>query len=204
VSDEAALLRAIRAEPDEDTPRLAYADWLDEHGGAAGAARAEFIRLQIQIASRGGAGLTIAQAQRGKTPRGGRRLGKRTVALLAAHGLAWSLWDRYGPPYAVEEVVCGWEWHRGFLRHLSCAPDDWLRCVDDLLPRHPIRSVTFTGVPVVQRSGRTGPIWLWGRPWVDPPSGFLSADDELQLLLTHYWPGIRFETPSEPWEPQGS
>lgn len=29
-TDEAALLRAICAVPDEDTPRLAYADWLDE------------------------------------------------------------------------------------------------------------------------------------------------------------------------------
>jgi uncharacterized protein (TIGR02996 family) len=31
MSDEAALLRAVAAHPDEDTPRLAYADWLDEH-----------------------------------------------------------------------------------------------------------------------------------------------------------------------------
>jgi uncharacterized protein (TIGR02996 family) len=28
-----AMLRAICAEPDEDTPRLAYADWLDENAG---------------------------------------------------------------------------------------------------------------------------------------------------------------------------
>ncbi|MBY0455899.1 MAG: TIGR02996 domain-containing protein [Gemmataceae bacterium] len=43
MSDEDALLAAIRAHPDEDTPRLIYADWLDEHGDSA---RAEFIRLQ--------------------------------------------------------------------------------------------------------------------------------------------------------------
>ncbi|MDY3560832.1 TIGR02996 domain-containing protein [Gemmata sp. JC673] len=41
--DEAALLAAIGAHPDEDTPRLVYADWLDEHGRPE---RAEFIRLQ--------------------------------------------------------------------------------------------------------------------------------------------------------------
>jgi uncharacterized protein (TIGR02996 family) len=50
VSDEAALLAAIRAHPDEDTPRLAYADWLDEQGGASNSARAEYIRLQIELA----------------------------------------------------------------------------------------------------------------------------------------------------------
>ncbi|AWM40884.1 hypothetical protein GobsT_05560 [Gemmata obscuriglobus] len=43
MSDEDALLAAIGAQPDEDTPRLVYADWLDEHDRAE---RAEFIRLQ--------------------------------------------------------------------------------------------------------------------------------------------------------------
>ncbi|VTT97259.1 Repeat-companion domain protein OS=Isosphaera pallida (strain ATCC 43644 / DSM 9630 / IS1B) GN=Isop_0537 PE=4 SV=1: LRR_6: LRR_6: LRR_6 [Gemmataceae bacterium] len=45
--DEAALLAAIRATPEEDTPRLAYADWLDEHGNPD---RAEFIRVQCRLA----------------------------------------------------------------------------------------------------------------------------------------------------------
>jgi uncharacterized protein (TIGR02996 family) len=43
MSDELALLAAILAHPDEDTPRLMYADWLDEHGQPE---RAEFIRIQ--------------------------------------------------------------------------------------------------------------------------------------------------------------
>lgn len=30
-TDESALLAAIAAHPDEDTPRLMYADWLDEN-----------------------------------------------------------------------------------------------------------------------------------------------------------------------------
>ncbi len=47
MSDEEAFLAAIAEQPDEDTPRLAYADWLDEHDRAI---RAEFLRLQIEIA----------------------------------------------------------------------------------------------------------------------------------------------------------
>lgn len=47
MSDRAALLAAICADPDEDTPRLMYADWLDEHGGAAGAKRAAYIRGEV-------------------------------------------------------------------------------------------------------------------------------------------------------------
>jgi uncharacterized protein (TIGR02996 family) len=45
MSDEDALLCAIYANPDDDTPRLVYADWLDEHGDAE---RAELIRLQVR------------------------------------------------------------------------------------------------------------------------------------------------------------
>ncbi len=40
-----ALLAAIIAHPDEDTPRLMYADWLQENDDEA---RAEFIRLHIE------------------------------------------------------------------------------------------------------------------------------------------------------------
>lgn len=51
MSDEQALLKAISAEPEEDTPRLAYADWLDEYAPAdADRARAEFIRVQTELA----------------------------------------------------------------------------------------------------------------------------------------------------------
>ncbi len=38
-SDGAALLRAVIDNPDEDTPRLMYADWLDEQGGESNVAR---------------------------------------------------------------------------------------------------------------------------------------------------------------------
>jgi uncharacterized protein (TIGR02996 family) len=45
MSDRAALLAAICAHPDEDTPRLVYADWLQENGGGK---RAAFIRARIE------------------------------------------------------------------------------------------------------------------------------------------------------------
>lgn len=43
------FLRAICADPADDTVRLAYADWLDENGDPT---RAEFIRLQIAVPDR--------------------------------------------------------------------------------------------------------------------------------------------------------
>src|SRR6476660_7221258 len=45
--DRDTLLRAICASPDDDAPRLAFADWLDEHGDPH---LAEFIRVQVELA----------------------------------------------------------------------------------------------------------------------------------------------------------
>jgi uncharacterized protein (TIGR02996 family) len=47
MSDEAEFLATILESPDEDAPRLVFADWLDEHGQSA---RAEFIRTQVGLA----------------------------------------------------------------------------------------------------------------------------------------------------------
>jgi uncharacterized protein (TIGR02996 family) len=46
MTDRDALLRAICENPDDDAPRLVYADWLDEHGDPE---QAEFIRLQLEL-----------------------------------------------------------------------------------------------------------------------------------------------------------
>src|SRR5438067_7515657 len=48
--DDPAFIRAIAASPDDDAPRLIYADHLDETGDPVKAARAEFIRVQIEKA----------------------------------------------------------------------------------------------------------------------------------------------------------
>jgi uncharacterized protein (TIGR02996 family) len=50
VPDNPAFIRTIAASPDDDAPRLVYADYLDETGDPAKAARAEFIRVQIEKA----------------------------------------------------------------------------------------------------------------------------------------------------------
>jgi uncharacterized protein (TIGR02996 family) len=50
VTDVDALYVAVLDQPEEDTPRLALADALDERGAPGDCDRAEFIRLQIEIA----------------------------------------------------------------------------------------------------------------------------------------------------------
>lgn len=45
MTHDEAFLQAIREAPDDDAPRLIYADWLEEHGQTD---RAEFIRIQCR------------------------------------------------------------------------------------------------------------------------------------------------------------
>jgi uncharacterized protein (TIGR02996 family) len=45
MADRATFLAAIRAAPDDDTPRLVFADWLDERGDPLG----EFVRVQVEL-----------------------------------------------------------------------------------------------------------------------------------------------------------
>jgi uncharacterized protein (TIGR02996 family) len=47
---EEAFLKDIEAHPEDDTPRLIYADWLSDRDDPVRAARGEFIRLQCRLA----------------------------------------------------------------------------------------------------------------------------------------------------------
>jgi uncharacterized protein (TIGR02996 family) len=91
VNDRQALLLAAIANPDEDTPRLALADWLEEHGDEHDRARAEFIRLQCQIARIREAAPSPPTIQ----------LLARCEELQNIQGQAWlgPLWDMTGAGY---------------------------------------------------------------------------------------------------------
>ena len=47
MSERDAFLQAVCEHPEDDAPRLVFADWLEEHGDPA---RADFIRTQIELA----------------------------------------------------------------------------------------------------------------------------------------------------------
>jgi uncharacterized protein (TIGR02996 family) len=78
MTDGPAFFRAIEAQPDDDTPRLVYADWLDENAtSGADRARAEFIRVQCELA-------------RVPDPLGRPDLLDRERELLTEYVLAWT------------------------------------------------------------------------------------------------------------------
>lgn len=139
-ADELGMLRAICAEPQEDTPRLAYADWLDEHGEAD---RAEFIRVQVRIAA--------AEDQQGRTqwwramrkahaacygcsPWCRDRLRERalTPALYAA-GLPSGVIPLTNPADVGHSTTFAHAlFARGFVSHVTCTAADWPAHADSL------------------------------------------------------------------------
>lgn len=120
-SDHAAFLRAIRAAPDDDLPRLIYADYLDEHGDPRG----EFIRVQIE---------------RLRLPRNDPRraeLKAREDDLLRRHREEWE-----GPLAA---VVSHAVFRRGFIDDVLVMAEAFLAHAHTLFEWAPIRMVKLRG-----------------------------------------------------------
>src|SRR4051794_33971209 len=118
MSDEDALLAAIRESPDDDTLRLVLADWYDDHGQAE---RAEFIRLH----------LTVARSDEGDVRRAAWLA--RLHRLHAAHGAGWAGYNRLD-----RSGWHGWRWGRGLVESVTLSD---VAILPTLLDRHPIREV---------------------------------------------------------------
>ena len=122
MSDRAGLMRAVIEQPDDDTPRLALADWFEENGQPA---RAEFIRVQLEIARPGDDGARL------------KKLAAREKELYEARTPDWyegvPKWalepfaQRFGSPQDRKpDRGCKIVFRRGFLSSLLCAPGEWL------------------------------------------------------------------------------
>src|SRR4051812_20765462 len=122
MSTQDAFLRAIVESPDDDAPRLVYADWLEDHGGSA---RADLIRVQCELA---------------RGVRGVRRrlqLEARQRGLLAEHGRAWAR------PLA--KLVKGWEFRRGFVERVVVEARPFLAQADTIFRLAPVCDVRIEG-----------------------------------------------------------
>ncbi len=116
-----ALLAAVLAAPEDDAPRLVYADWLDENGRPE---RAQFIRLQVERSR-----LPRFDPHREVLTRLADRLFDRHGAdwvaeLPRVDGITWAEFDR-GFPRAVVARTLGY-FERAARRLSAAAPIDTL------------------------------------------------------------------------------
>ncbi len=115
MTDDAAFLAAIADRPDDDLPRLVFADYLDEHGDAA---RAEFIRVQCELA-------TLSRTD-ARVP----ALTEREEELLAAHKKRWEL------PNVGRQTF-----RRGFVEVVDTTADRFLAAARRFLALVPVREL---------------------------------------------------------------
>lgn len=121
MNDRDALTAAVLAEPLADAPRLVFADWLDEQGDPADAARAELIRAQIELA-------------RGETDAPGLdRLTARVRGLLAAHAADWVA--------PLRPEVREYEFRRGFVEYARVRAEVFVTSARRLFALAPLRDV---------------------------------------------------------------
>ena len=112
------LLAAVIAAPDDDFPRLVYADYLDETGRAD---RAAFIRVQVELAT--------------LPPGDPRRADLLATAdrLEDANRAAWAA--EYGCPAGALD------YRRGFPEWVQCTPTQFCRWAGRLFDRAPVTAV---------------------------------------------------------------
>lgn len=123
MNQEQAFLQAIREAPEDDAPRLIYADWLEEQGSAAHTARAAFVRIQCRLAE-----LPEDDPARG-------RLEDEAADLLAEHEDEWT--------QPLHGVAGNWHFSRGFVERITIGAPNFLTRAECLFEFTPLRSVHF-------------------------------------------------------------
>jgi len=123
MTDGDDLYRAVLDSPEDDAPRLIYADWLDEHGQSE---RAEFIRVQCAM---------------DRIPPGTARwraLAERSLRLERNRRAIWT-----GP---VHERVLDAEFCRGFVDAVRLTIEQFTFAADQLVRLEPVRAWEFAAV----------------------------------------------------------
>lgn len=115
------FLAAVCAEPDDDLPRLVWADWLEDRGDPRG----EFVRLQMA-----------------------EHLGEpgnpaRVEELIRTHGRKWA-----GP---LADWAYSITWHRGCPDHLVIPAEVFLDLASAIFEAAPVRGVTLIGAARLMR-----------------------------------------------------
>lgn len=185
MSDGSALLAAILEQPGEDTPRLVYADWLEElaeslppHQREPVSARAEFIRVQVEIANTRPNLFNVGDLVTRSALDGSARLyepgdtsptsvvskpvkNPRLVALKTREAELFATVRQMpfyvvgGTRYYATQLREWWgkpaQWVRGFVENVGPYPwGQWALHAPEILKRQPIRRVTLSDIPRVE------------------------------------------------------
>lgn len=190
MTDKQAMIGAILANPDEDTPRLAFADMLEEQGEYA---RAQYIRESIEYDAWYDPHEPAPRAIDARA-----RLAELMEEWFPSH---WPIppMDDARQPYTFLKDSLGAVVHgdpkkpghratfsRGFCTLLVVSGQDWGRYAKPILRNHPVKKVIFTSWP------------LGEPPLMDPAWRYARIGPAMLEKLAEQWPDIEFTLPSLP------
>ncbi len=171
---ETALRLAICEEPDNDLPRMAYADWLEEQGEDKAA---KFLRQRLK--NKGNfLYLTRSYYGEGGWYYKGKNAGK--LGDWITRGLwTYEMGDLYYGPEEMMRVTVG----RGLVQKLECGIEMFIRLVGSgSFKVHPITEVTLRcRSPVLWREAHGS------------PSGYIFVEDDRTRYYRHFLPREIFE-----------
>ncbi len=202
----AAFLASIIETPSDDTPRLIYADWLEEQSDPALNARGEFIRVQVELAQ---SILLSKKELKAETFPGQAALhhqgAPRRLALVQRerellNGRAWG----WAGKALRDAAVAGTHWQdalvfrRGFIDEIICTAADFLQHADALRAATPLRKARLTTLPDLVFNTATIRVALrdYRMDDLNTPVRRYQPDGHLKLLQ-HYFPGLEFELPPQ-------
>lgn len=141
MTDEAARLKAVLDAPEDDAPRLAYAQWIESQGDAISLARGELIRAQIELLHMDPAlvnsGLALGTQQ-------------RISDLIDLHGSSWG--------QALAGLVDAFQFERGFVGWIKLRARSFLDHGDRILGLAPVQHLDLTGIRDVDEALTDSPL----------------------------------------------
>ena len=154
-----AILRAVFDSPYDDTPRLVFADWLEEHGDPL---RAEFIRLQCELAGQ-------PDCERPEFCGGDYENCPACARVFAADDRHTEVWGQIGTRLSLPLVGLGWSvgfrginlgrpspratFNRGFVAWTYLTAADFTARHDHLFKTEPVASVFIEDIEPASEHG---------------------------------------------------
>lgn len=205
--DRQAFIQQIIENPDEDGPRLVYADWLEDENESE---RAEFIRVQIELAlppPRGLKSTTNLFSKQGFVRREFHKWGKRSSwgqrreELRERERELRNTWSGQKQACGVLDMSNGRLWAgriakltsvkdygfcRGFLDSVECSWQAWLD--SRVWEEHPIERVKIT-TPIISRQDSEY-IWFDGMAKINK-TGLIAGTSVNTFLWQMYWPHVK-------------
>ena len=137
-----SLLKAVLEKPDDDAPRLAYADWCEKQTDEIVRARGEFIRLDIELPK-----LNYGNWQPGEDSDQSARV-RLNGNWITKSGRWYELIKQYGSIWAspFKSMAAEWEFNRGFVAGVKLSAQSFLENGRRLIDAAPIKLISLTEV----------------------------------------------------------